>query len=72
MGFSYYFTFQCSETCGYGMEYRKVMCKQMSTGKVVDEGYCKKEEKPRAKKQCSQAPCKYVWQTGDFGKVLLT
>uniref|UniRef100_A0A3P8VIL7 ADAMTS-like 3 n=1 Tax=Cynoglossus semilaevis TaxID=244447 RepID=A0A3P8VIL7_CYNSE len=64
----------CSQTCGGGVQLRKVYCKQLlSTGayRRLGDGTCS-GPKPAVSRSCSNSDCLPSWAGGEWGKCSVT
>uniref|UniRef100_A0AAX7UL17 ADAM metallopeptidase with thrombospondin type 1 motif 20 n=1 Tax=Astatotilapia calliptera TaxID=8154 RepID=A0AAX7UL17_ASTCA len=56
---------ECNATCGEGVRSRKVVC--MDPGMTPAQGdYCDPLARPPLLQPCKEAPCHYMWITGDW------
>ncbi|KAK3777711.1 hypothetical protein RRG08_021821 [Elysia crispata] len=54
----------CSKSCSGGRKTSNVQCERKSDGRVVNEKYCKRHYKPKARfKYCNTDDCPPEWQT---------
>ena len=62
--------FQCSTTCGEGVQQRDVTC-QMGNGDLVPEHLCLGATKPKAEQVCgNKMSCSdFMWKVGNWSEV---
>lgn len=61
--------FQCSTTCGAGVQQRRVVCR-LGHGEIVPNELCLQEKRPRSARRCQDKPCfDYMWKTGPWQNV---
>ena len=61
------FCFKCSETCGVGIQARRLVCSN-SKGVTVADGECSNEPRPKLIRSCQNRPCT-VWNTSLWSQV---
>ena len=49
--------FQCSTSCGEGVQQREVRCVREEDMEQVTDGYCDTEPKPVTRRTCKTQPC---------------
>ena len=59
--------FKCSETCGVGIQARRLVCSN-SKGVTVADGECSNEPRPKLIRSCQNRPCT-VWNTSLWSQV---
>lgn len=59
---------QCSETCGLGIQARKLLCVD-SSGSVQHDGDCSNEPRPKIIRSCQERACG-VWHASSWSQVL--
>uniref|UniRef100_A0A3Q2ZW55 ADAM metallopeptidase with thrombospondin type 1 motif 20 n=1 Tax=Kryptolebias marmoratus TaxID=37003 RepID=A0A3Q2ZW55_KRYMA len=59
---------ECNATCGEGMRSRKVGCVGPGMTQAQDD-YCEPSFRPSSLQHCEEAPCHYMWMTGECDRV---
>lgn len=61
--------FQCSTSCGVGVQQRHVLCR-LGHSDIVPNDLCLQEKRPRSARRCQDKPCfDYMWNTGPWQNV---
>ncbi|XP_038627931.1 A disintegrin and metalloproteinase with thrombospondin motifs 9 [Tachyglossus aculeatus] len=61
---------ECSQTCGEGSRYRKVVC--VSENKEEHSMQCDMSKRPVDRESCNLQPCEYIWITGEWSECSVT
>ena len=59
----------CSQSCGHGVQMRRVACINKRTGRSTRRRYCNERTKPRTHRGCNAQTCPYLWTTGEWSQV---
>ncbi len=63
------FSYQCSVTCGVGVQSREIYCRVKSAGRVRED-LCDAHQRPATYQPCQTAECNhYTWVTGEWEEV---
>ncbi|KAL4226991.1 A disintegrin and metalloproteinase with thrombospondin motifs 9 [Mactra antiquata] len=58
---------ECSKDCGFGYKTRDVTCTDVSN-KIVNSSLCSINNKPKARRRCSEFPCPFMWNTSPWSE----
>ena len=64
--------FQCSVSCGEGLQHRAVACRNINDGMVVSDDFCLRvldQDKPLLSQMCAAGPCTASWVIGPWSEV---
>lgn len=68
---SVFSSLQCSRSCGFGLQRRKVLCKQrLADGSILEmpESFCPSKS-PASQQPCAKQECPPQWVTTDWSQV---
>jgi len=60
---------QCSQTCGFGVQQRRVICTEVTSNRAVEDKSCSSNDRPETQRECSLSPCPAMWITSDWTRV---